>query len=680
MSDKCATTLPHQRAQTCPPSVVTEDKCAVIDCEYKNVKVTTTTFADCAKSVVIMDGLVILPPDTKFFACKEPTPVIPVCKPKTVFDREMVKLCHPDGTKVLVQDVTPEDAPLGTAPTLSFWTIAVPSVPYTGDTSLLKDCGAEKIDIAPAAFFCDAGREVTRTSVWDVSVSPAVLAGNIWQDIHGTVIAAPVASTLFSGQCKTAVYTERTICANTNTGKIWNMVERVTTNSLGVQSVSYLDPDTSPMVDVTSLFNTIRHGGTCECCADSIEPLLADLQLTKTSSPAQVFAGDQITFVITLTNLGPAAADGATITDNLPSGFQLTGTNVSVAGGAAGVTGTLPTLTVTTLPVGGSVTVEVTGTAIGNDLTNTATANAPSGIIEYPVGNNTDTSSVQYCEWITYHEILIPVSSLMGVYGSTANPYQLSNLGWVDPSTGVLTVAGSVPGANLNALGLDKATNNAVFIDRISGRIYTAYSPAYVITNPSVLQAGAIAAPNAILGALDSNQTWWVAGITGSNGLIATINVATVDPLTGIQTAVPSLTATLNSGSNGFDFDFAPNDDLYALVGLNIYLATKASGYAGWTLVGTLTGIPATAGSVAYDQGTLRGTSSTGLIWQFDLTTLTTVVTSSLPAGTLMADMSGATDPVCKRFYLNTCDSKFYELNKVVEYTPYGTPIVGDCQ
>jgi hypothetical protein len=316
---------------------------------------------------------------------------------------------------------------------------------------------------------------------------------------------------------------------------------------------------------------------------------------------------------------------------------------------------------------------------LSGDLLNAASVATPSGVVDTDPASNAAEASVQFCEWLTFHEVFIPASTLMGVYGSTANPTQLSNLGFVDFSTGALTAVGSVPGANLNALGLDKATNNAVFIDRITGNIYTAYSPAYAITNPSTLQPGPVSAASAILGALDSNQTWWVGNITGSTGLVATINVATVDPQTGVQTAVPSLTATLNSGSNGFDFDFAPNNDLYALVGLNIYLATQASGYAGWTLVGSLTGIVNTAGSVAYDQGILRGTSSTGQVWAFDLGTLTTAITANLPAGTLMADMSGAVDPLCKQFYLNTCDGKYYEQNRVVEYVPTGTPVAGNC-
>ena len=197
MNDTCCDT----KVESCRPFVKVYEKCAVIDCEYVTVVVTETTAANCVQTTVITLNGTVLPADTQLFVCKEPTPVIPVCKPKTVFDREMVKLCHPDGTKVLVQDVTPEDAPLGTAPTLSFWTIAIPSVPYTGDTSQLKDCGAEKIDLTAAEWFCASGVPISRSDAWDVSVSPRALIGSIWQDVSGAVVPAPAAGSYVVGDC-----------------------------------------------------------------------------------------------------------------------------------------------------------------------------------------------------------------------------------------------------------------------------------------------------------------------------------------------------------------------------------------------------------------------------------------------------------------------------------------------
>jgi hypothetical protein len=240
MSDKCTATLPHQRVQTCVPSVVTEDKCTLIDCVYKSVKVTTTTFADCAKSITIMDGTTILAADTKLFACKDPTPVISACEKPPVdapattcgadatvkaadllsqavhtapgtallvklcpadpeFDREFAVLCAPDGTKVAVQNITPVDAPLGTAPTFEAWTLA--GTAYIGDIALLSDCGAEKIDVTAAQWFCANGTPISRTDFWDVFSAPQALLGSMWQDAAGNIVPAPAAGTFVVGDC-----------------------------------------------------------------------------------------------------------------------------------------------------------------------------------------------------------------------------------------------------------------------------------------------------------------------------------------------------------------------------------------------------------------------------------------------------------------------------------------------
>lgn len=657
------------------PAIVVHEPCEMADM-VKVCGIETEPFdlvgADCAGDPITTT----IEPDHGGYAVQPIGHVysVKLCDQSQLLDREMTVLCTPNGEKVVVQNVTPVNAPLGTAPVYEAWTFA--GALWAGDKTTLTDCGSEKIDIAPAAFFCAAGQEVTRTSIWDITTTPASLIGSIWQDIHGAVITAPVAATLFAGQCQAAVYTERAVCANTGAGEVWNMVERTSTDAAGAVTVSYWDPDTSPMANITALFFSMRHGGACECCSDVVPPTVAELSLTKTTPTPQAFAGDAVTFILTATNNGPDSADGATITDQIPAGMTVTGSSVITSGGAAGVTGSMPIWSISTFPAGGTVQITITGVATGGNIVNSATVSLAGNAVDNPNSNNTGTATVQGCAWEEYHELLVPISTIMGVYTTGTG---VNNLGFVDFATGAITNVGTIPGTNLNALGLDKSSNNAVFLDRTSGNIYTAYSPYYVISNPSVLQPGSIAAANAILGALDSAQQWWVGGITNSNGLIATISVAKVDPQTGVQTAIPSLTATLNSGSNGFDFDFAPNDDLYALVGLNIYLATAASNYAGWTLVGTLTGIAGTGGSVAYDQGVLRGTSSTGQIWAYDITTSTTTVTSNMPAGTTMADMSGAVDPICKRFFLNTCDGKFYELNKVVEYDPYGTPIQGGC-
>jgi len=117
----------------------------------------------------------------------------------TAQDREMAILCAPDGTKVMVQNVTPEAAPLGTAPVIEAWLLN--GTPYAGAIADLKDCGAEKVDIAAAQWFCANGQNLSRTDFWDISVSPKVLIGSLWQDASGAVVTSPAPGTATVGTC-----------------------------------------------------------------------------------------------------------------------------------------------------------------------------------------------------------------------------------------------------------------------------------------------------------------------------------------------------------------------------------------------------------------------------------------------------------------------------------------------
>jgi hypothetical protein len=198
MATKCSTST---KGQTEANSIIGVSVCVMVDCEYtKDVK-RVTTLVNGVKTVKYFDsdGVEII--GAKEVPCASLVEIVKTKCDKTVFDREPVMLCHPNGTKVYVQDVTPEDAPLGTAPTFSFWTIAIPSVPYTGDTSQLKDCGTEKIDLTAAEWFCASGVPISRSDAWDISVSPRALIGSIWQDAAGTVIPAPVAGSYVIGDC-----------------------------------------------------------------------------------------------------------------------------------------------------------------------------------------------------------------------------------------------------------------------------------------------------------------------------------------------------------------------------------------------------------------------------------------------------------------------------------------------
>lgn len=103
-------------------------------------------------------------------------------------DREMQVLCAPDGSKVVVQNVTSLTAALGTAPTFEAWNLD--GTPYLGLLAALTDCAQERVDITKDDF-CASGQEFTRVTVWDVTASPMAAIGTVWQDATGAVVAAP---------------------------------------------------------------------------------------------------------------------------------------------------------------------------------------------------------------------------------------------------------------------------------------------------------------------------------------------------------------------------------------------------------------------------------------------------------------------------------------------------------
>src|SRR5437773_1439312 len=91
----------------------------------------------------------------------------------------------------------------------------------------------------------------------------------------------------------------------------------------------------------------------------------ADLSVTKTGGQATASPGQVRTYTIVVSNAGPNAANGATVTDTVPA--ALTGpaswTCAGSGGGTCGSGAGGPNISETVnLPVGGSVTYTLTGT------------------------------------------------------------------------------------------------------------------------------------------------------------------------------------------------------------------------------------------------------------------------------------------------------------------------------
>ena len=131
---------------------------------------------------------------------------------------------------------------------------------------------------------------------------------------------------------------------------------------------------------------------------------VADLAITKTDGVTDVARGATITYTIVVTNNGPSAVTGATVTDTLPDDDTLTNVTwtCTASGSSACSTpgpGSGNINATVNLPAGGQVTFSVTGTVALNApglLVNTATVKAPPGVRD-PISSNdraTDSDSV----------------------------------------------------------------------------------------------------------------------------------------------------------------------------------------------------------------------------------------------------------------------------------------------
>ncbi|WP_295821355.1 hypothetical protein [uncultured Deinococcus sp.] len=132
----------------------------------------------------------------------------------------------------------------------------------------------------------------------------------------------------------------------------------------------------------------------------TITALSADLGITKTG-PASVVAGQTVTYTLTITNAGPASANGAAFSDSVPTTLTgVTATCTAATGGASGCTvsvgaGNAVTGTVGALPSGSSVQITVTGTvpaAATGSLSNSASVSVPVGVTDPATANNTSAT------------------------------------------------------------------------------------------------------------------------------------------------------------------------------------------------------------------------------------------------------------------------------------------------
>lgn len=330
----------------------------------------------------------------------------------------------------------------------------------------------------------------------------------------------------------------------------------------------------------------------------------ADLAITQTSSPANVTAGNKVTYTITVTNNGPDAAAPATVTDNLPAATSFVAC-FSTNGGACGGSGNNRIVSFNSIAAGASAVITIDAVVNcsvtdGFIINNTAAA---SSVIHDPVpGNNSATAtntvvnppptisptsasfasdggdasvSVSItggCSWTASSNaswIIVPPGS--GGIGSGALNYNVTANLTGGPRTGTITVAGQTFTVN-------------------QGDQPCSYSIAPASASVTAQGASGTVTLTALAGCkwkATSNNDWVVvtAGTAGAGGGAVSYTVAAntlSDPRTGSIT-IGGQTFTINQAGVTCAYTLSPTSKFFGQSGADGGFTVMAPGGCNWT-------------------------------------------------------------------------------------------------
>jgi lysyl endopeptidase len=170
-------------------------------------------------------------------------------------------------------------------------------------------------------------------------------------------------------------------------------------------------------------------GGAAELALEGTGAVLADLAVSKAADQPLVGNGDTLIFIVTVENLGLADVSGASVVDQAPGDLTAVTWTCTPSGGASCTgAGVLDIDDEVDLPAGGWVTYVIEGVVDTGALSfdNTATAQAPSGVVDPDASNDSATVTVLTCagdEEVVLENLDITTSELFVASGTlTAGP------------------------------------------------------------------------------------------------------------------------------------------------------------------------------------------------------------------------------------------------------------------
>jgi uncharacterized repeat protein (TIGR01451 family) len=178
----------------------------------------------------------------------------------------------------------------------------------------------------------------------------------------------------------------------------------------------------------------------------------ADLAITKTVSPITQTVGGSVTFTLTVTNNGPAAATGVTVNDFVPIVTPAQPGDFSYVSddGAGAYVQATGVWTIGALPASSSATLHITATVVHTSACNTATITGGSPLDSH-AGDNQATACIGNYADLRVTLGATPATTNPG--SSLSFPFAVQNLGVGDSTNVALGVSHTAPLADPTASG-----------------------------------------------------------------------------------------------------------------------------------------------------------------------------------------------------------------------------------
>jgi predicted outer membrane repeat protein len=248
----------------------------------------------------------------------------------------------------------------------------------------------------------------------------------------------------------------------------------------------------------------------------------ADLGVSLSGGPPAV-EGQPISWAIGVSNAGPSAANGSLVADSFPSTVSGVTWTCAPAGGASCPPSGVGNIAMSvTLPMGGSLAIEASGTVVGlggaRQVTNTATVAVPSSMDDPDQANNSASLTIPVFRTMSFHT-LTPCRAVdtRNPVGSRGGP----SLGHGAPRTFPISGACGVP-ATAWAVSLNVTVTQPSAPGNV--RLYPGGTPAPQ-TSSINYATGATRANNAVVSLGDAGDLTALASqASGSVHLILDVN------------------------------------------------------------------------------------------------------------------------------------------------------------